>query len=91
MVFSGTIPNKRALMHNLIVAYEYNGNFDKAWDVVQEYVTLFPEDTEAQREYVFLKNRQPKGEIVETVPETETGTEETSSTEGAETAEGADI
>ena len=80
------IPNKRALMRNLIVAYEYNGNFDKAWDVVQEYVTLFPEDAEAQREYIFLKNRQMKGELVEEVPETE----ETSSTEGAETTEGSD-
>ena len=69
------IPNKRELMHNLIVAYEFNGNFDKAWDVVQEYVTLFPEDTEAQREYVFLKNRQMKGEIVEEIPESELETE----------------
>ena len=87
------IPNKRELMHNLIVAYEFNGNFDKAWDVVQEYVTLFPEDTEAQREYVFLKNRQMKGELVEEIPEAETGTdeagtEETGSTAGAEMPDG---
>lgn len=56
------IPNKRALMHNLIVAYEYNGTFDKAWEVVQQYVTLFPDDEDAQREYIFLKNRQMKEE-----------------------------
>ena len=68
------IPNRGALMHNLIVAYEYNGNFDKAWELVQEYVTLFPEDEEAQREYIFLKNRQMKEE----------GTEATAGTEGAE-------
>lgn len=79
------IPNKRALMHNLIVAYEFNGNFDKAWEVVQEYVTLFPENTEAQREYTFLKNRQMKEETVEEVPETET--EETGSMEGAQPSE----
>ena len=60
-----TVPNNRALMHNLIVAYEYNGNFDKAWAVVQEYVTLFPEDEDAQREYIFLKNRQMKEEETE--------------------------
>lgn len=56
------IPNRGALMHNLVVAYEFNGNFDKAWELVQEYVTLFPEDEEAQREYIFLKNRQMKEE-----------------------------
>ncbi|MBQ8279047.1 MAG: tetratricopeptide repeat protein [Roseburia sp.] len=56
------IPNTRALMHNLIVAYEFNGDFDKAWELVQEYVILFPEDEDAQREYVFLKNRQMKEE-----------------------------
>ena len=64
------IPNRGALMRNLIVAYEFNGDFDKAWEVVQEYVTLFPEDEEAQREYVFLKNRQMKEDGVE-VPGTE--------------------
>lgn len=56
------IPNRGALMKNLIVAYEFNGDFDKAWELVQEYVTLFPEDEEAQREYIFLKNRQMKEE-----------------------------
>jgi len=59
------VPNRGALMHNLIVAYEYNGNFDKAWELVQQYVTLFPEDEEAQREYIFLKNRQMKEEDTE--------------------------
>ena len=65
------IPNSRALMHNLIVAYEYNGNFDKAWDLIQEYVKLFPEDEEAKREYVFLKNRQMKEESTEEIENTE--------------------
>ena len=68
------IPNRGALMHNLIVAYEFNGNFDKAWDLVQDYVILFPEDEEAQREYIFLKNRQMKVD----------NTEEPETTENAE-------
>ena len=63
------IPNRGALMHNLVVAYEFNGNFDKAWELVQEYVVLFPEDEEAQREYIFLKNRQMKEESTEETTE----------------------
>ena len=66
------IPNRGALMHNLVVAYEFNGDFDKAWELVQEYVTLFPEDEEAQREYIFLKNRQMKEESTEEPETTET-------------------
>lgn len=65
------IPNRGALMHNLIVAYEFNGDFDKAWELVQEYVTLFPEDEAAQREYIFLKNRQMKEESTEEPESTE--------------------
>ena len=68
------VPNRGALMHNLVTAYEYNGQFDKAWALIQEYVVLFPEDTGAQREYIFLKNRQMKEE----------STEETETTEGTE-------
>jgi len=71
------ISNKRALMHNLVVAYEFNGNFDKAWEVIQQYVILFPEDEEAQREYIFLKNRQMQEE-----PELPESTEAETSTEG---------
>lgn len=65
------IPNRGTMMHNLIVAYEFNGNFDKAWELVQEYVLLFPEDAEAQREYIFLKNRQMKEEATEEPENTE--------------------
>lgn len=67
------IPNRGALMHNLIVAYEFNGNFDKAWELVQDYVTLFPEDEEAQREYIFLKNRQMKEESTQDTTESTEG------------------
>jgi len=71
------VPNRGALMHNLVAAYEYNGQFDKAWELIQEYVVLFPEDTEAQREYIFLKNRQMKEESTEEAETTES-TETTS-------------
>lgn len=53
----------RAVMQDLVIAYEYNGNFDKAWELIQEYVDLFPDDEKAQNEYVFLKNRQMKVEL----------------------------
>lgn len=71
------VSNRGALMRNLVTAYEYNGQFDKAWELIQEYVVLFPEDAEAQREYIFLKNRQMKQE----------GPEETEATETAESTE----
>ena len=52
------VTNQKDLMSNQIIACEYTGDFAKAWSVVQEYVTLYPEDEAAQREYIFLKNRQ---------------------------------
>lgn len=48
-------------MQNLIICYEYTSDFNSAWNVVQEYVQVYPEDASAQREYIFLKtvwNRQ---------------------------------
>lgn len=56
------VPNKKELLSNQIIAYEYSGDFAAAWDVVQEYVTLYPEDAAVQREYIFLKNRQEQPE-----------------------------
>lgn len=52
----------RAVMQDLVIAYEYTGAFDKAWELIERYVALFPEDTKAQNEYIFLKNRQMKVE-----------------------------
>lgn len=81
--------NKRELMQDQIICMEYTGDFAGAWTVMQEYITLYPENLTAQREYTFLKNRQGGlsdadavfGEVVdgtETVPEEEetTGGEE---------------
>lgn len=52
------VANKRELMQNQIICMEYTADFTGAWQVVQEYVTLYPNDTDVQREYIFLKNRQ---------------------------------
>lgn len=60
------VTNKRELMQNQIICLEYTSDFAGAWNVVQEYVALYPEDMDVQREYIFLKNRQ---ETVETVVE----------------------
>lgn len=52
------VPNRREMMKNQILCMEYTGDFAGAWAVVQEYVQQYPDDLDAQREYVFLKNRQ---------------------------------
>lgn len=85
------ITNQKELMENLIIAYEYNGQFDKAWSIMLQYKTLYTLNATMQREYVFLENRQMPTEVEGTVStETETeGTEGTeASTEGSETGEG---
>lgn len=61
MEYGGDVAN-RVVMQNLVIAYEYTGAFDKAWELMERYVALFPEDTKAQNEYIFLKNRQMKVE-----------------------------
>lgn len=65
-----TVTNKKELMQNSIAAYEYAGDFSAAYDMAQEYIVLYPEDADVQRECVFLSTRQGVME-----PETE-GTEE---------------
>lgn len=67
------VPNQQELMQNEIIASEYAGDFENAWAVVQEYVTRYPEDASAQREYTFLKNRQGVKEAA--VEENTEGTE----------------
>ena len=56
------VTNQQELLSNQIIAYEYSGDFSSAWDVVQQYVSLYPDDEAAQREYIFLKNRQSTDE-----------------------------
>lgn len=52
------VTNRRALLQNQIICMEYTGDFAGAWTVAAEYMELYPDDTEMQREYIFLKNRQ---------------------------------
>ncbi len=47
----------KRLKFNEIAAYEYLGNFEKARLLMEEYLTLYPGDDEASREYEFLKTR----------------------------------
>ncbi len=82
------VPNKRELMQNQIICMEYTADFIGAWQVVQEYVALYPNDTQAQREYIFLKNRQNSvDEDMQIQAEVETidSTEQQDSTEDAST------
>ena len=65
MEYSGDTLN-RMVMQDLVIAYEFTGAFDKAWELIERYVALFPEDTKAQNEYIFLKNRQMKVEEPDT-------------------------
>lgn len=80
----------RELMQNRIIAMEMTGDFAGAFGVISEYVTLYPEDENAAREYIFLKNRQG---IKEPVPDTEAAgdvpdTEAAGSSEAGEGAAG---
>ncbi|MBA4688962.1 MAG: tetratricopeptide repeat protein [Candidatus Galacturonibacter soehngenii] len=45
------------LLFNEIVAYEYLSDFTTASQKIQEYISLYPNDSLAQREYEFLKTR----------------------------------
>lgn len=45
------------LLFNEIVAYEYLSDFTTALEKMQEYISLYPDDSTAQREYEFLKTR----------------------------------
>ena len=47
----------RTLLRNEVTAYEYSGDFTKAKEKMKEYLSLYPEDAEAQREEIFLSTR----------------------------------
>ena len=64
--------NKKEIMQNQIIAYEYSGDFASAWDVLKAYVEVYPMDEQLEREYTFLEHRQSV---------TEPATEEVQSTE----------
>jgi len=47
----------QTLAFNEIVAYEYLGEFKQASVLMENYVRTYPDDSEAAREYEFLKTR----------------------------------
>ncbi len=51
------VPNQQALMRNLIICYEYSGDFQSAKTQMETYLQLFPDDEEAKQEQVFLSTR----------------------------------
>jgi tetratricopeptide (TPR) repeat protein len=51
-------PNEnKALLRNEITAYEYTGDFETANSLMSTYLSLYPDDEEAQREAVFIATR----------------------------------
>lgn len=76
------VTNRRELMQNLIICYEYTFDFNSAWNIVQEYVQAYPDDASAQREYIFLKNRvdASTAEISGDASSTEEGTADQNTT-----------
>lgn len=48
---------KQTMMYNRAILYEKLGQFSEAASAMGEYVSAYPEDEEAAREYEFLQNR----------------------------------
>lgn len=53
----GQVVARRVLLKNEIVAYEGIGEFDTALDKIKEYISVYPQDEEAQSEMLFLETR----------------------------------
>ena len=47
----------QTLKFNEIVAYEYLGDYRKATVLIESYLTSYPDDEVAKREYIFLQTR----------------------------------
>ncbi len=47
----------QALMLNKITAYEYYGDYTTALSLMESYLTMYPDDASAKREYIFLSTR----------------------------------
>ena len=51
------VPNKQILLKTLVIAHEHNLEFDKALEIMKDYVEKYPEDEDAKRELTFLETR----------------------------------
>ncbi len=47
----------KSLEYNLACAYEYNADFETAYEMMQSYVAKYPDDEDAARELLFLETR----------------------------------
>lgn len=47
----------QTLKMNEIIAYEHLNEYKKAAVLLENYLKTYPDDEEAQREYIFLKSR----------------------------------
>ncbi|MBO4901991.1 MAG: tetratricopeptide repeat protein [Lachnospiraceae bacterium] len=56
-IATGNVEYMQSLQFDRIVAYEYLLDFKKAAVLMQEYLTAYPNDETAAREYEFLKTR----------------------------------
>lgn len=54
------VTNEQELRSNLIAAYEYSGDFERAAAYMKEYVADYPGDKAAAREYCFLEKNLDK-------------------------------
>jgi tetratricopeptide (TPR) repeat protein len=51
------VPNKQTILKDMVIAYETLGDFSSAKNIMQQYLTLYPDDETAQREMTFLETR----------------------------------
>lgn len=51
------VTNERELLQNLVIAYEKSGDFSSAKTTMEQYLEDYPDDEDAQREYIFLCTR----------------------------------
>ena len=51
---------KKALLKNKVIALESLSNFEEAYELLQEYILLYPEDDDAKKELEFIITRLPE-------------------------------
>ncbi len=80
------VTNRRELMQNLIICYEYTSDFNSAWNVVQVSMYRFIRMMRVRSvKYIFLKNRMEQTAPVENTEEAVT--EDTQTVEDTQTPE----
>ncbi len=73
------------ILKNLIIAYEYSGDFESAYDTAKQFLAGYS-DEEVEREYEFLETRV--GDDIEASSENDTATEDEDASDEDDTSEG---